>query len=404
MTDMNTLYCFYDMQVSPCSYDFFTFLYSAEICRLNRGHKSIKLVLVKGPNFDFREDNLRTRSQNKTFFENVILPGISLLPSCDSFMWLTREEATLDLQKEQIFPKGYSIHNPTNGYLPHNLVASKIRQDEISFFKAPQYASAIADQFVNQQIDDNAFVTLTIREIERDDFNSTRQINIDFWNNAIDRLSSLGLKTVLIRDTSMCFGEKMLEGAIEAPVASVHLPTRMALYDKAKLNLTKNNGPAILQLFGQSNCIYFNQFDENVVALSPKFYAIHYGMGLGSQFPMTATNKIVSWELDNCKTALKQIEAGLITSSQLEPNHTFHDEDNYFKTLSVGLRHLIDSLNFGTLTEDLDLYQALESYNNKKKFLDDLLEFVASQRDNSLESRAFEEFHSKLKSNNHTVE
>tara|TARA_B100000575_G_C22768300_1_gene456538 strand:- start:22 stop:630 length:609 start_codon:yes stop_codon:yes gene_type:complete len=202
----------------------------------------------------------------------------------------------------------------------------------------------------------------------------------------------------------MCFGEKMLEGAIEAPVASVHLPTRMALYDKAKLNLTKNNGPAILQLFGQSNCIYFNQFDENVVALSPKFYAIHYGMGLGSQFPMTATNKIVSWELDNCKTALKQIEAGLITSSQLEPNHTFHDEDNYFKTLSVGLRHLIDSLNFGTLTEDLDLYQALESYNNKKKFLDDLLEFVASQRDNSLESRAFEEFHSKLKSNNHTVE
>ncbi len=394
---MNTLYCFYDMQVSPCSYDFFTFLYNAEICRLNRGFKSIKLVLVKGPNFDFKEGKLRTKSQNETFFQNVIVPGISLLPSCDSFMWLTREEATLGLQKEQIFPKGYSTNNPTIGYLGPDLVASKIRQDDISFFKAPQYASVIAEQFVNQQINDNAFVTLTIREIERDDANSIRQINVDFWNNTIDRLASLGFKTVLIRDTSMCFREKILEGAIEAPVASVHLPTRMALYDKSKLNLTKNNGPAILQLFGRSNCIYFNQFDEEVMAMTPKWYATNYGMAFGSQFPMTATNKIFSWELDNCNTALTQIEAALTAPSQLEPNHTFHDEDNYFKTLSVGLRHLIHSLNFGPLTEDLRLYQALENYNRKKQFSDDLLGFIASQRDNFLESQAFEEFHSMIK-------
>lgn len=394
---MNTLYCFYDMEVSPCSYDFFTFLYSAEVCRIRRGLKSIKLILVKGQNHNFRQDQIRTQDQNETFFQNVIVPGISLIPSCESFMWLSREEASLNIQKENIFPKGYSTHRPTNEYCGEELVASKIRQDDISFFKAPQYASVIAEQFVNQQINDNAFVTLTIREIERDDANSTRQINVDFWNNTIDRLASLGFKTVLIRDTSMCFREKILEGAIEAPVASVHLPTRMALYDKSKLNLTKNNGPAILQLFGRSNCIYFNQFDEEVMAMTPKWYATNYGMASGSQFPMTATNKIFSWELDNCNTALTQIEAALTAPSQLEPNHTFHDEDNYFKTLSVGLKHLIHSLNYGTLKEDLRLYQALENYNRKKQFSDDLLGFIASQRDNILESQAFEEFHSMIK-------
>ena len=103
---MSTLYCFYDMEVSPASYDFFTFLHSAEICRLRRGFGSIKLILVKGSNFDFRHDEIRTRSQNETFFQNVILPGISLLPSCDSFMWLPREEGLPGARERTARPKG----------------------------------------------------------------------------------------------------------------------------------------------------------------------------------------------------------------------------------------------------------------------------------------------------------
>ena len=133
---MNSLYCFYDMQVSPCSYDFFTFLYSAEVCRIRRGLTGIKLILVKGPNHNFPQDQIRTRDQNETFFKNVIVL-VSLLPSCRSFMWLNREEASLNLQKEHIFPKGYSTQRPINEYCGHELVASKIRQDEISFFKHP---------------------------------------------------------------------------------------------------------------------------------------------------------------------------------------------------------------------------------------------------------------------------
>ena len=394
---MSTLYCFYDMEVSPASYDFFTFLHSAEICRLRRGFKSIKLILVKGSNFNFRHDEIRTRSQNETFFENVILPGISLLPSCDSFMWLAREEATLTLPKEQIFPKGYSTQSPTNEFMGHELVASKIRQNEIGFLKAPQYACAIADQFVNQQVGEKAFVTLTIREIERDDTNRTRRIDVDFWNEAIDRLNSKGLKTVLIRDTSKSFGDKILEGAIEAPFASIHLPTRMALYDKSQLNLTKNNGPAVLQLYGQSNCIYFNQFDEEVVALSSNWFAVNYGMALGSQFPMTTNNKTFFWELEDQDKVFNQIEASLVIPSEPTPNHSFVDADNYINTVGVALRHLIRSLNFGAMEEDLFLYQALERYNQKKQFSNNLLEFIASQRANGLHGWAFEEFLSKLR-------
>ena len=62
------LKCFYDFAVSPASYDFFTFLISAEICRKRRGFESISLFFIKGPVSGFRQDKIRTIEQNLTFF------------------------------------------------------------------------------------------------------------------------------------------------------------------------------------------------------------------------------------------------------------------------------------------------------------------------------------------------
>ena len=88
--------------------------------------------------------------------------------------------------------------------------------------------------------------------------------------------------------------------------------------------------------------------------------------------------------------------ASLLATTQIAPNHTFHNEVNYLNTVTVGLRHLIQSLNFGPLREDFSLYRALENYNRKQKFTDNLLELIASQRGNGLDGDAFEEFVSQL--------
>ena len=47
---------FYDLAVTPCSFDFFSYLVNAEICRKRRGLSSIRLIFVKGPNKGFRQD------------------------------------------------------------------------------------------------------------------------------------------------------------------------------------------------------------------------------------------------------------------------------------------------------------------------------------------------------------
>ena len=64
----NKLYCFYDFQICPASYDFFTFLYSAEISRMRRGLKEIELVLIQGPVEKFRGDWIRSTIVNENFF------------------------------------------------------------------------------------------------------------------------------------------------------------------------------------------------------------------------------------------------------------------------------------------------------------------------------------------------
>ena len=66
------LFCFYDLMVSPCSYDFFYFLTSAELHRVQRGLKEMEIVFISGTNFGYRQDSLRTFEQNDMFFKNVI--------------------------------------------------------------------------------------------------------------------------------------------------------------------------------------------------------------------------------------------------------------------------------------------------------------------------------------------
>ena len=83
-------------------------------------------------------------------------------------------------------------------------------------------------------------------------------------------MESIGLTTLVIRDTAKASEAQLFQNSIEVPEASIHLPLRLAIYEKAHLNFTKNNGPGTLQLYSKANTIFFNSFDDDEVALSKK--------------------------------------------------------------------------------------------------------------------------------------
>jgi len=395
---MSVLYCFYDMSVSPCSYDFFSFFQSAEICRMRRGFNEIKLILVHGPKHFFRDDEIRTKSQNETFFHNVIIPGISLLPSCKSFMWLSRNEANLNLSHVEIFPRGYKIEQPQNSYTGRDLVTCKIRQDRGSLFRAPTYTHAIVDQFITEKLSDCPFVTVSVRELQREDKGNTRRTDANIWNEAAERLEKLGIRTVVIRDTAETFGHQFIDNAVEAPFASVHLPMRMALYEKSKFNFTKNNGPALLQLFGHSPCMLFNSVDEEVISMTSDWFSKHLGMTQGSQFPMTSEDKHYLWTKETVElieeAAVKALN-GAYTSSI---NYKFTDEKNLSASINAGLSQFLRDINFCLLPEDLLFFKKLNDVNDQFKFTDSLIDLIADTESKGLKKEAFERLYKAVSS------
>ena len=389
---MKTLFCFYDMAISPCSYDFFTFLYSAEACRLRRGLEDIQLFIVHGVDGLFRKDDLRTEIQNETFFNNVIIPGISILPSCKIFSFQPRNQINIsNINKLNVFPRGYEPSRPTNDYTGRSLVPSKLRQDSIGALRAPEYAINLADEFVANQLSGQIYVTLTVREIDRDNKNHTRTLNKEIWNSAIEKLESEGIKTVIIRDTQNVFeNTPVLEGGIEMPSASIHLPLRMAIYQKSLVNFCKNNGPGILQLFSDNNNMYFNEFDNEVTALSEDWFAYHYGMVPGAQFPMTRHCNIYKWGKEEVHLILEHVKSCMKSSTNKNINFSFNTQKNLIKTIETSISVLAHDIGFGVLPEDRKLYQVLNALNMKMSFTDNLNDLIIKSSSQQINQNTIE--------------
>lgn len=371
------LYCIYDMEVSPCSYDFLTFLYTAEVCRIRRKLEKIKLYIVKATHGDFRQDTIRSTIQNENYFNNVIIPGISLLGSCVSFSWSSREELTwLKVTNEtQIFPRGYSVEKPTAEYTSRELVASKIRGDKIGALKAPEYAANLAKKF-HQSLDGKNFITVTLRELEREDPGDIRKMKIDVWKSIFKKIKKMDIIPVIIRDTQNLFNEPLFEDAVELSLASLHLPFRVAIYEKALLNFVKSNGPVVTLLFGNAPGVILLEFDNKVISCSENWFNGNFGMVRGSQFPMQTKNTICIWGNEDEPLITDLIEISKQNLVPFDSGDEFNNEGNLIASLKTAISHLLYCVQFNILEEDISLFKAIKAKMSVVSPHQDLIELV----------------------------
>ena len=352
-----TLYCFYDFSVCPASYDFFAFLYAAETCRIRRDLKSIDIILIKGPVQNFRGDGIRTKEINETFFLNVIIPGLSILPSIESYLWVTRDSLNIsDINKMNIFPRGYQLEKPTTEYMLKELTAAKIRGDKPGFFRAPAFANGLAREFISAEIGMGPFITLTTREEDRSDHN-TRRINKDMWFGVFKKLKDKGITPIIVRDTAKTFNKPIFDDIIEVSAASIHLPFRLALYENALCNFTRNNGTANLKFFSKSVVRYFAEFSEHKNFLSKNWWKGNYGMTLGSQLPMTTTTSEIIWGPENSDYILETIKNLSGSNLSTELMHGFNSQENLQASVNTSLKLFVKNASFGLLQEDAMLLE-----------------------------------------------
>ncbi len=362
------LSCYYDLDGSPCSFDFFHFLMTAELNRVHRQCDEIALTFVFGPDRGYKKDNIRTYEQNDMFFKNVLWQGPHLLKSCKSIMCIDRE-SKIKISHEDpdlIFPRGYKLETPKHDYTARGIVAAFVRREKPTFLVAPNYSRQIVRQYL-ENFDGKKIITLTTRELSREE-NGTRTCNFGEWQKFFDSLDKDKYQVLIIRDTSSVFlSNKLFADFPEISIASIHLHFRIALYEIAFVNFFKNNGPLAPAFYSKANCVWFNEFDDAISSLSRNWYGINYGMTEGSPFPMTTKNKILFWGKDNKATIqstfdrMKEVSKSAETLSLNE----FQSEDNLNHSIRTSIGYTFMNIQYGLLPEDLRLFQLLREMISK---------------------------------------
>ena len=105
-----------------------------------------------------------------------------------------------------------------------NWLQRKIRNDKPSAFIAPDFALNMADSFIEQHVGPGQFVTLTARELARGDENKSRSINTARWHAIFEQILDLGVKPVVIRDTSKAFDRPLFDSAIAVSPSRLYPP------------------------------------------------------------------------------------------------------------------------------------------------------------------------------------
>ena len=363
--DRDTLYCFYDFRVSPSSFDFFTFLYSAENCRIRRNLKDIYLILVHGDKDKFRNDTVRSTQSNEVFFNNVIMPGVSFLPSISAFCWMPSNHLNINrLRKENIFPRGYELQKPVSEYIAHELVAGKVRGDKPGFFTSPNYAKNLAQEFLKYNIENKPFVTLTARELDRSDTNGTRKVDIKHWHQILKKIKDSGVVPLVIRDTQNAFSDPLFEDILEVNLASVHLPFRLAIYERALINFIKFNGPAALLIFSRSHSMHLGSFDNETNVAADSWYANHYGMSAGDQFPMSTNETEFLWNSEDPNYIVNSVKQKIELPNSERLTHNFSGAVNGLLSFQVAFSQFTKNIKYNVMQEDADLLKGLSKLGN----------------------------------------
>ena len=381
------LKCYYDLDVSPCSFDFFHFLMAAELNRIHRKCDEIALIFVSGANCGYRNDRIRTHEQNDMFFKNVLWQGPHLLESCKSILWIDRESEIINFDKDSdlIFPRGYRLEAPNQNldYAALGIVTAFVRREKPAFLVAPNYARGFVKQFL-ENFSKKKIITLTTRELSREE-NGTRTINFREWEKFFDSLNKDQYQVLVIRDTSSAFlPNKLFEDIPEINVASTHLHFRMALYDSAFLNFFKNNGPLAPAFYSKANCVWFNEFDDDICALSRAWYEVNYGMNEGSSFPMTTKNKILFWGKENQSRIASCIDKmnDIYNSGESLSLNDFSSHKNFLYSINASIRYTFFNIRHGALPEDIALFQLLRVMVSKGHIqMDDPLKMLAESKE-----------------------
>lgn len=312
----HTLYVVYDLSVNPITYDLGWTIVAAELDRRARGFKSLHFVFIlpRQWNAGFESDDYHRivdDTQRAWRFHSILLPMIQLIqgPSGVSvFESLAVARLFLLGRAWSFYPRRTSILLSRYVDGRNDVFAYAAAGHDCHCLAAPLQARRYVEQWLEGRgAGRRKLVVITLRQ---SDYMPARNSDLSAWAGFAASLDPVRYVVAIVPDT-----DKALDFDI-APFAGTHLFTeaafdvrlRMALYERAWLNMGVNTGPFVLCYFGNTRFIQVKKIVEEVPQASSAVLT-RLGFVPRRQPPFLGPDQRIAWDASDSLTDLKRVFA-----------------------------------------------------------------------------------------------
>lgn len=307
----SSLTAYYDLAVSPISFDFAVFLILAELHRRETDSDRLRVIIVPGGQDGFREDDSAYDIDNKRWrLQNIIIPLTTLLDHEVALEICPNRNAAANLMtrhKGPVFPEGYTVAEPVADFFLSSIVAASARGKAIPSFRAGPQALRYMSEWLGHQAGDKKPVTITLRE---SDYNLNQNSNLEAWISFAGDLDLDIYCPIFVPDTAKCFAPQPepLLSFRTCTVAAVNLQLRAALYELSWLNMMVPNGPGELcRLSDSIRYLYFKVVSGTADTTSTLLIASQ-GIEIGGQLPHATPFQRLIWEPDDHAAIIREFD------------------------------------------------------------------------------------------------
>jgi hypothetical protein len=320
----DVLFAFYDLKVAPVTFDFLWFLAAADLERRRRGLNSVHVVIVPGPHNGVRQEtedyNAIVDAQTRQArIYNILVQACRVLPSCSGLTLAgSRREAVFlrSAVARHILPADYEPMLPVFPGPRSCLDAAREGEGGIGCLRAPADELRAIDAWASTHIGSRRMVVITLR---RYGYMPARNSNMPAWIAFARSLDASRYCPVFIPDTHDTIAglPTQLRDFTVFPEAAWNIALRMALYERAFVNLGINTGPMGLAWLNERVRYATLKIETAEVPQATLGFIQSFGFEVGKSLPFATALQEWVWEDDTqeCITRAferltRRIEAG----------------------------------------------------------------------------------------------
>jgi hypothetical protein len=311
----------YDLAVAPLTFDFATYLAAAEIERRRRGLDGINVVFVPGPHHGVRREQPAYEAAIDHHarlwrLRHVLIPMLACLPSVRGHaVCSSREQAQALITGDaaHVYPTDYRVFLPRQPHPADLRDRARAGAPIWPLFRATAQGRRLAGQFLARHADKRRVVVITLRHSA---VSPARNSRIADWLTFADGLDSQLYVPIFIQDTETAMHEPAeIRRHVVCDAATWNLELRMALYERAWLNMAVMHGPLELCWYcEQARYLLFVPIDTDVVTTRDALTEAGHLFGRDLEFAKPGQHLV--WEADSLgaiRTAFAAMERQLVT-------------------------------------------------------------------------------------------